>query len=508
MTKAQQDYAELLKIARHTKVLQGIQNLIGWDQETYMPHGASAIRAEQLSTLAGLIHQESTGKPFSQALAKLINLKTGKVVAKGLTTSQQAALREWRRDYLKETALPVDFVTEFTSLCSQSMEVWRSARQDNAFQRFAPYLERIIAFNLKKADLLGYKNHPYDALLDLYEPEVTTKEVEKLFGGLYKSLKPLLNAIVKAKPIDDSCLYGKYPHDKQMAFAQVILDAMGYDMKHGRVDISTHPFSSSSHPTDSRITTRINPESPMSHIFVILHEAGHSLYEMGLPTEHYGSPLASALSYGMHERQSRWWETRIGQSKPFWEFFLPKLKHTFKGQLDKVSLEEFYRAINKVQPSLIRVEADEVTYTMHVILRFEMERDLIEGTLKVRDIPEVWNAKMKEYLGITPPNNREGCLQDVHWSMGAFGYFPSYTLGNLYASHLFVGFEKAHPNWQIKVKKGDLLFIKDWLFKNVHQHGREFTSHELLKKGSGQAFSEKAFVHYLTDKYSKLYALK
>lgn len=507
MNQAQKNYEQLHQMSRHTQILQGIHSLLNWDQETYMPSGANEIRTEQQAALAKIIHQERIGKPFSQALSKLIDIKTGKILAKGLSKEQQAALREWRRDFQKDSALPLSFVEEWTKLTSQSIEVWRSARKDNAFQRFAPFLERLITMSRKKADFLGFEQHPYDALLDLYEPEATTKEISTIFTKLRKEVTNLLKKIVKAKQVNDAFLFGKFPAEKQIAFSKKLLDAMGYDMQHGRVDFSTHPFSSSLHPTDSRITTRIHPSSVMSNLFIILHEGGHSLYEMGLPAEYYGTPLGSPISYGIHESQSRWWETRIGQSKAFWEYFFPLLKKEFKGKLEKTSFKDFYRAINKVEPSLIRVEADEVTYTLHVILRFEIEKDLMDGSLKVRDIPEAWNAKMKEYLGIVPSNNAEGCLQDIHWSMGAFGYFPSYTLGNLYASQLFSSFEKENPDWQAKVARGNLLFVKDWLNTSVHQYGRCYTGKELMKKITKQSFSEKAFVDYLNTKYSEIYSL-
>lgn len=505
MTSVQNDYLKLRDISHHISVLSGISHLLDWDQETYMPEGASGIRAEQLKTLAGLIHKEKTGKKFSSALSKLIDIKTGVVLSKGLTESQVAALRQWRRDYVKETCLPASFVEEFAKLSSQSVVVWRNAKKENSFQQFAPYLDKIITMCRRKADLMGYKEHPYDALIDLYEPDITTSEVDHLFQELRKSITALLKKIKTSKQIDDKFLFGKFPQNKQMEFANVLLEAMGFDKTKGRLDFSSHPFSSSSHPHDSRITTRIHPNSLMSNISVILHEGGHSLYEMGLPVQEYGTPLGEALSLGMHESQSRWWETRIGQSKSFWKHFLPILKKQFSGKLDKITLEDFYRAINKVEPSLIRVEADEVTYSLHVILRFEIEKGLIEGSLSVRDIPEIWNSKMEELLGIVPQSNAEGCLQDIHWSMGSFGYFPTYTLGNLYSAHLFKGFEKKFSNWEKSVEKGELRFIQQWLDENVYQHGRRYSSKELLKKAVGQPFSEKAYVQYLNDKYQSIY---
>lgn len=508
MNNSQKDYKKLHEISRYAKTLGGISSLLEWDHETYMPPGAADIRAEQLKVLAGLIHKERTSKKFATALGKLMDVKTGKISAKNLKDEQKAALKQWRRDYLHDNALPQTFVKDFAQLASKAQLVWRSAKNENDFNLFAPYLEKIVTMSRKKADYLGYQDNPYDALLDLYEPEATFKDIKTEFTNLKKNITALLKKIMSAKQIDDTFLQGTFDHDKQLKFGHLILDAMGYDKTHGRLDISTHPFSSSCHPTDSRITTRIHPTSLISNISVILHEGGHSLYEMGLPTEEYGSPLGEAISLGVHESQSRWWETRIGQSKAFWQYYLPLLKKEFKGPLEKIELDSFYKGINKVEPSFIRVEADEVTYPLHVILRFELEAALIEGSLRVKDIPEAWNAKMKELLGITPKNNAEGCLQDVHWSMGGLGYFPTYTLGNMYAAHLFMPFEKAHPDWQKRVVKGELRFIKDWLHTNVYQHGRRYTSKELLNLATGKPFSADAYIDYLNKKYTDVYKLK
>lgn len=508
MKPAQKDFNKLYDLSKNIRVLQGISSILDWDQETYMPPGATGIRSEQLKTMAGLIHREKTSKKYSNALGKLIDIPSGKIIAKGLPQPDQAALKEWRRDFIKDTALPAKFVEDFAKLTSQSILVWRNAKKENTFQQFAPYLDRIVTMCRKKADLLGYHDHPYDALLDNYEPDITTKEVSKLFSNLRDHLTTLIKKITAAKQIDDQFLFGKWDHAKQIAFSHKILEAMGYDFSKGRLDFSTHPFSSASHPTDSRITTRIHATSLMSNVMVVLHEGGHALYEMGLPQDLYGSPLGEARSLGVHESQSRWWETRVGLSKPFWQYFLPLLKETFKGQLDPVTLEEFYRALNKVEPSFIRVEADEVTYPLHVILRFELEKALIEGSLTVREIPEAWNAKMEEYLGIIPATNSEGCLQDVHWSMGGFGYFPTYTLGNLYAAHLFKAFAQEHKDWESRVSAGDLGFIKLWLHEKIFQHGRRWSTLELLQEATGKPFTTEPYTQYLKQKYSDIYRLK
>lgn len=507
MATQNKDYQALLKISRHAKVLDGISQLLHWDQETYMPEGAAQIRAEQVEVLAEIIHKEKISRQFSTALGKLINVKNGTVISKNINNGEKAALQQWRHDYIKATALPTKFVKDFARLTSQAVQVWRVARQENSFQKFAPFLEKIIEKNREKADLYGYEDHPYDALLDDFEQGMTTKEISTLFQSLGKSVVQLLKKITSAKQVDASFLNGKFDHAKQMDFGKLVLKDIGFDMTRGRLDISTHPFSQSSHPTDSRITTRINDTGLMDCFSAILHECGHSLYEMGLPTEHYGSPLCESISLGVHESQSRWWETRIGQSKPFWKHYLPLLKKTFKGKLDDVSLDAFYRGINRVEPSFIRVEADEVTYSLHVIIRFEIEKALIEGNLNVREIPEAWNSKMKSYLGIVPKNDAQGCLQDIHWSLGGFGYFPTYTLGNLFAAQLFESFEKDNPKWKEQVSQGNLTFIKDWLYKSIHQYGRQYTSKELIKKVTGKPFSSEPYLNYLNEKYKDIYSL-
>lgn len=505
MTTAQNDYQKLCEISRKAKVLEGVSFLLEWDQETVMPKKAAPIRAEQIQTLAGLIHKEQTGKPFANALAKLVDLKSGEVTAKGLKPEQNAALKRWHRDYVMHTCLPTAFVEKFARVTSEAHVVWDQAKKGNNFASFLPTLEEVIALNKQKAEYFGYSDHPYDSLLDIYEPEMTTKEVDKVFSKLKNTIVDLLTHIRKSKQIDDSKLTVRYSPNQQLTFGHKLTALIGYSNDTGRLDLSSHPFSSASHPNDSRITTRIIPNLPISNIRSILHECGHAFYESGLPAEHYGSPLGEAISLGVHESQSRWWETRIGQSKGFWKFLLPKMKTHFKGKLDGITVDMMWRAVNKVQPSLIRVEADEVTYALHVVLRFELEKSLIEGSLAPQDLPEAWNHKMQELLGIIPKNDSEGCLQDIHWSMGAFGYFPTYALGNLYASQLFEPFEKEYPDWELRVEKGEFAFIKEWLTENVHIHGRRYNSRELLKKVSGKAFTAEPFEKYLSSKYSEIY---
>jgi carboxypeptidase Taq len=504
MQQAQQEYAALFSQSKKIRLLDSISYLLEWDQETYMPPKGHTVRAEQLELMASLSHQERTGKKFAQALSKLIDLKTGKVLASGLSLSQKAALREWRRDFIKAIALPNSFVKAFARLTSESLIIWAEARKQNQFSHFAPYLERIVEMSRQKAEYLGYQNHPYDALLDNFEPMVTTAEIEALFKKLKEAVRTLLDKILACKQVNDRFLHGKFLAEKQLKFGRELLKAMGYELDKGRLDLSNHPFSMSIHPSDSRVTTRIHRTSLFDSLSAVLHEGGHSLYEMGLMPEYYGSPLCEAVSLGIHESQSRLWETRIGQSKPFWKHFFPLLQKEFK-KLEKVTLDQFYKAINRVFPSFIRVESDEVTYSLHVILRFELEKPLIEGSLKVADIPDAWNHLMKTYLGITPLTDREGCLQDIHWAMGGFGYFPTYTLGNLYAAHFFEAFAQEFPDWEKRVAKGELLFLREWLREKIHQHGRTYGARELIKRICGKSLSVDPYLSYLTKKYKNIY---
>lgn len=504
MNMAQKNYQKLHDLSTQTRTLNGISHHLQWDQETYMPKGAAGIRGEQLKLLAGLVHKEKTSAKFAKALGKLIDIPTGEILATELSPPQKAALREWRRDYLRDTALPQKFVKDLAKLSSQAQLVWRDAKKDNAFNRFAPYLEKMVSMNQKAAEYFTYKEHPYDSLLDYYEPEAKAAEIAALFKNLREAIVPLLKKIQSSPQIDDRSLQGNFEPEMQLRLGTTLLEMIGYDMNKGRLDTSSHPFSSASHPEDSRITTRFSPQDLTSSISTVLHEAGHGFYEMGLPVKEYGSPLGEAISLGVHESQSRWWETRIGQSKPFWNFFLPVIQNQF-GQYKEVSLEQIYRGINKVTPSYIRVEADEVTYPLHVILRFELEKALIEGSLKVRDIPEAWNSKMKEFLGVTPPDNRQGCLQDVHWSMGLMGYFPTYVLGNMYAAQFFQKFAHDYPNWEARIEKGEFQFMRDWLNQNVYRYGREYTPHGLIKHVTQQSFSAEPYIQYLSKKYGELY---
>lgn len=502
MQKEQSHYQQLVQFSKRARIFESIESLLHWDQETYMPQKGIIIRAEQLELIASLHHEAKTDKNFGKLLGELIDLKSGEIYATTLTFEEKASLKRWRRDFLLNTALPNDFVCEFAKLNSQAISIWGEAREQNNFALFAPYLQKTIEMSRQKAAYINPKGAIYDVLIDFHEPEMTTKELEEYFTSLKKVLLPLLEKIKSAKATEDHFLHGTFAKEKQIEFGNLLLKELGYDLHSGRLDLSRHPFSTSFHPNDSRITTRIHKSGLFDSLSAVLHEAGHSIYEMGLNPQAYGTPLCQALSLGIHESQSRFYETYIGQSKAFWHTLFPKLQDTFKPQLDGVTLEQFYKAINKVSPSLIRVEADEITYTFHIIIRFEIEKALLEGTLALEDLPAVWNEKMRTYLGVEVPNEKEGCLQDIHWSMGEFGYFPTYSLGNLYGAQFFEAFTKEYSDWQERFERGEFLFVKEWLGREIHSHGRIYSAKELVERVSGKPLGTKAYLEYLTKKYS------
>lgn len=502
--KEDSPYKQLLEKSKTIHLYHSILSLLHWDQETCMPPGGIQLRSEQIAHLSQLAHEEKTSKSYKSLLEKLVNLNTGTIKAKDLKKTEKIIVREWRKDFVRANKLPASFVKTFSQLTSEATQIWAIAKKENNFKLFAPHLEKIVAMNREKAAIWGYEDHPYDALLENHEPCMTSARCSKIFDGLQVELKKLLKKIGSVKQADVRFLQKKVDEEKQKEIAHWIANAMPVNPDYTRLDVSSHPFSMSLSPRDSRITTRYLPHAFISNIFSVLHEAGHSMYEMGLPIEHWGTSLCEAASLSVHESQSRWWETIIGRSFPFWKHFYPQLQKILPSHLKGVSLDKFYKAIHKVTPSFIRVEADEVTYCLHVILRFEIEKELISGTLAVQDLPEAWNTKFKKLFGITPPSDTLGCLQDIHWALGEFGYFPTYALGNVLAAHLFAAFEKEFPHWAERVEKGDLTFIREWLKEHIHKWGRVYNFDELAKRATGKPISEEAYCQYLKKKYAEL----
>jgi len=494
--------AQLKELTAEIIDLRAAQGLLGWDLETYMPPEGAETRAHQRSTLAKLSHQMLTSETMGNLLKTLRKQKLDRI--------DQALVREVAKEYDRETKIPVKLVQEMTEVTAKAHPIWVSARKDNKFSNFAPVLEKIIDLNRQTTKVIGYQDSPYNALLDLYEPTLTVKQTDTLFSALKKDLVPLVKAIQESpKKPDAGFLRNKtYPEDKQWEFTITVLEAMGFDFARGRQDKAAHPFTMGMSSRDVRLTTRVFKTDIVSALFSSLHEGGHGLYEQGVDPALARTFLDGGVSLGIHESQSRLWENLVGRSKAFWTYFYPKLKKLFPKPLDGITMQQFYKAINTVEPSFIRVEADEVTYNLHIMLRYEIEKALIEGDLKVKDIPAVWNKNMKSYLGITPPSDTLGCLQDVHWSHGSFGYFPTYTLGNLHSVQFFNTAKKQVKSLEDQIAKGKLLPLKNWLNQEIHHHGHVELPDELSRRVTGEPLNSRYFVEYLWAKYGEIYGIK
>jgi len=494
-----------LKQAAH---LRGIEALLSWDQETYMAEGSGAARAEQIAYISGLLHERLVGSAMESALGELVDLQTGTLKDESLSDEDQVRVREIWRDYHRASVLPGDFVHELSKHASVTQQAWAKARQNDDFQGYEPYLSKMVELQKQKAAYLNTGETAYDSLMDEFEPDMTSAEIAVLFNEIRSRLVPLVQSIQQVKHrVNNSILKREYPVDKQWAFGMDMLRAIGFDLDRGRQDRSAHPFTTSTHPSDVRTTTRLRENDLKSALLSTLHEGGHALYEQGLLESEYGNPFGESISLGIHESQSRLWENLVGLSMPFWEYAYPKLRNAFPTQLKEVEREQFYRAINRVQPSLIRVEADEATYNLHIMLRFEIEKLLINEGLPVGELPQLWNDKMEEYLGIRPENDRSGVLQDVHWSFGAFGYFPTYTLGNLYSVQFYNQATQDLPDLRERVSHGEFKPLLEWLRKKIHHVGRRRTAKELVMDITGQSLSAEPFLDYLEKKYRAIYGV-
>jgi carboxypeptidase Taq len=497
-------YAELIRRTKEAAILGSCAAVLGWDERTYMPHEGSAFRGDQMALLARLTHEMTTDPKIGECLSTV----EGASLIDDPHSPAAINVREIRRTYDRAVKLPRDLVEEIARVTTRAQQVWQEARAANDFPAFRPWLEQIVALKRREADAVGYKEHPYDALLDEYEPGVTAAEVRNVFAALSAELVPLIAAIgnSRRRPRRD-ILERDYPVEAQQTFARQAAEAIGFDFRAGRLDVTTHPFCSGIGPGDCRITTRYNPRFFNEAFFGVLHEAGHGIYDQGLVAEHFGTPLGTYCSLGIHESQSRLWENQVGRGRPFWQHFYPKAQAAFPAALKDVSLDEFHFAINEARPSLIRVEADEATYNLHIILRFELELDLLAGNLKPADLPGAWNDKFKTMFGLTPPDDRRGCLQDIHWSMGGIGYFPTYTLGNVYAAQLIAAARAQLPDLDGDFARGEFGRLKRWLNDNVHRPGRSYRSDELCRRVTGDGLRHGPLMDYLRDKYGQLYDL-
>ncbi len=482
--------------------LRAAAAILGWDQQTYMPPGGGAARSEQLATLQRLSHETF----ISPEVGELLELAAAETADLAYDSDEASLMRVTRRDYQKARKVPPSLVAEIARTTSQGIEVWTNSKAQSDFALFRPVLKRIFQLEQDLARCLEFDEHIYDALLDQYEPGMKTNVLKALFADLRQHLVPLVQSVSQSRRhVDDSALHQLYDPQKQWDFGVEVLKRFGYDLKRGRQDKSAHPFTTSFSVNDVRITTRIDEGFLPSALFSTLHECGHALYEQGVSHSLERTPLGGGASLGIHESQSRLWENLIGRSRGFWQFFFPRLQSIFPQALSKISFEGFYRAINLVQPSLIRVEADEVTYNLHVLLRFELEVEILDNRLNVDDLPEAWNSKMKTYLGMIPPDDTQGVLQDVHWSNGLIGYFPTYTLGNLISTQLFEAATRECPAILQQLEQGEFSELLNWLRRHVHQHGRKFLPTELAERATGKPLQADAYLKYLTEKVADIY---
>jgi carboxypeptidase Taq len=493
-------YDELVQRTRETAVLASCAGVLGWDERTYLPPAGGEHRAAQLALLARLVHEQATQPRIGALLAA--------VEATAPTGDAASIVREIRRGYDRAVKVPAALVEELARVTSLAQQAWVEARAKKDWPAFRPWLEKVVGLKRAEAQAVGYTESPYDALLDEYEPGATAREITELFRKLREQLTPLIAAIAasKQRPRHD-ILTREFPIEQQKHLGTAIAKAIGFDLDAGRIDTTTHPFCSGIGPGDCRITTRYNPRFFNESFFGILHEAGHGLYEQGLAADQFGLAPGTYCSLGLHESQSRFWENQIGRGRPFWDWCFPLARQHFPAALGDVPLGDFYFAINDVEPSFIRVEADEATYNLHIILRFELEQALLTGDLPVADVPGAWNEKFRASLGLEVPDHALGCLQDVHWASGGIGYFPTYTLGNLYAAQLMEAIHRDLGDVDTQFRKGEFAPVLDWLREKVHRAGRRESATALCERVTGKPLSQEPLLAHLRGKYGPLYRL-
>ncbi len=497
-------YDKLICRSREVALLGSCAGMLGWDRETYMPKKGAEHRADQLGLVSGLCHEKATDPRVGELLAAIEGTD---LVADPLSAPAVNA-RELRRAYDRATKLPNELVVELARVTSLAHGKWVEARQRSDYALFLPWLERILALKKREADCYGHGGNRYNALLEDYEPGATTAWLEGVFAPLRDELVALLDAIKgSAREPDTALLRRAYPVERQEKLGRLVAEALGFDFEAGRLDVVAHPFCSGIGPGDTRLTTRYDERQFGDGFFSIVHEVGHGLYDQGLPTDCWGTPMGEAVSLGIHESQSRLWENFVARSRPFWEHFYPKAQGLFPEALGGVALESFHFAINDVRPSFIRVDADEVTYNLHIILRFEIERAPPADDLAPADVPEAWNEKFAALFGITPPDDARGCLQDVHWSGGGLGYFATYTLGNLNAAQLFAAAGNALGDLEGQIARGDFAPLLEWLRENIHQRGMQYRAPDLIEAVTGKPLSHEALIAHLHAKFEPLYGL-
>lgn len=471
--------------------------VLQWDQETYMPVKSAAARARQMATLSELAHQQSTDAALGTLLQDLLG-------SKDLNAVEQKNVELSWEDYQKQQKYTGAFVRNMSEAVSIAFNAWIDARKANSFTVFEPALTKLVELKRQETEILEYEEHPYNALLNEYEKGASVEFLDAVFAGIEKPLAELLKKANAGEPIDDSFLKNHYSKQKQWEWGLYLIKELGFDFEAGRQDISEHPFTTNFSATDVRLTTRIDLKDFSNMTWSCIHEAGHGLYEQGLPAEQYGLPCGEYTSLSIHESQSRLWENNVGRSLAFWKHYFPKLDAYFPEQLKNVSALDFYKAINKIQPSFVRTEADELTYHAHVQIRYQLEKEIIGGSCSVKDIPSIWNEQYKQFLGVIVPDDKTGCLQDVHWSHGSFGYFPTYSLGSFYAAQFYDTASKQINGLEKQIELGNTTELLNWLRKNIHQYGRMYTSNELCEKITGESLNTAYFIQYLSNKIDTL----
>ena len=500
----QRAYEDLIGRWKELHLLESCAAVLGWDERTYMPRGGAAHRAEQHALLAGMAHERATAPEMGELLS---------CVEEGDRDFQPDSaaavnVREIRREYDRRTKLPRSLVVALAKATTLAEQAWQDAREASAFKRFRPHLEEVVRLTRDVAEALRDGGALYDALLDRFEPGETSDNLKRVFGALRDELAPLVAAIVESGTTPEaSILTRDYPVERQAAFGTAAAEAIGFDFERGRLDETVHPFCTGIGPGDTRITTRYDRNQFAQAFFGTLHEAGHGLYDQGLEAAHSGTPMAEAVSLGIHESQSRTWENFVGRSRAFWTHFFPKARDVFSTALAGVSLESFYFAVNHARPSFIRVEADEATYNLHILLRFALEEALVEGDLPVAEVPGAWNERFERDFGLKPPDDARGCLQDVHWSAGLIGYFPTYTLGNLYAAQFFEAARRDLGDLDRQFAEGDFGPLSGWLRDRIHRPGKRYRAPELVEKVTGELLDHRALMDHLKAKFGPMYGV-
>lgn len=490
-------YDGLVQRLQRISAIGQAAKLLQWDQETYMPRGGAEARAVSLGALRSVGHDMFTDPDVGRLLSQAEKEETDE--------KRVALLRETRIEYDRATKVPSELVEALSKASSRGLEAWKDARAKSDYAAFLPHLQQIVDLRRKYAAHIDPSKDAYEVLFQEYEPWIPLADARRSLARLRDGLKPILDKAAAAPRPREDALAGPWPEDKQRALSMDVLRGVGYDFHHGRLDVSAHPFTEGN-VYDARVTTRFGTDDLVSGLLGTIHEAGHAMYEQGLPKEDFGTPLGEAQGLVIHESQSRLWENHVGRSRAFWEWALPQVRAHFPNKAVGASVDAAWVAANQVRPSLIRVEADELTYHMHIALRFEIEEEMISGRLDLRDVPSAWNERMAKYLGLTPPNDAQGCMQDIHWALASLGYFPTYSLGSMLSAQLFETYERAQPDAEAQLARGEFAPLLSWLRENVHRHGRRYTTSDLIQRATGRELTPDALLQYAAKKYDAVWS--